>query len=94
MVYRLDQRRRILRIFNRLIISLVIAFGVLNTGMAFLGQKDISVYFIVDAIAFLVITLLYTYLNQRARGALNAVSGVVFAGFLVIVVLKVIEILK
>ena len=94
MIYRLDQRRRILRIFNRLIISLVIAFGVLTTGMAFMGQKDISVYFIVDAIAFLVITLLYTYLNPRARGALNAVSGVVFAGFLVIVVLKVIEILK
>ena len=37
--------------------------------MAFMGQKDISVYFIVDAIAFLVITLLYTYLNPRARGA-------------------------
>jgi uncharacterized membrane protein YgdD (TMEM256/DUF423 family) len=83
-----------LRIFNRLILALVISFGVLNTVMAFLGQKDISVYFIVDAIAFLVITLLYTYLNQRARGALNAVSGVVFTGFLVIVVLKVIEILK
>ena len=83
-----------MRIFNRLIISLAITFGVLNGVMAFLGQKDISVYFIVDAIAFLVITLLYTYLNQRARGALNAVSGVVFAGFLVIVVLKVIEILK
>ena len=83
-----------MRIFNRLILSLVISFGVLNTVMAFLGQKDISVYFIVDAIAFLVITLLYTYLNQRARGALNAVSGVVFTGFLVIVVLKVIEILK
>jgi hypothetical protein len=83
-----------LRIFNRLIISLVIAFAVLNGVMAFLGQSDISVYFIVDAIAFLVITLLYTYLNPRARGALNAVSMVVFAGFLLIVVLKVIEILK
>ena len=83
-----------MRIFNRLVISLAIAFGVLNTVMAFTGQKDISVYFIVDAIAFLVITLLYTYLNPRARGGLNAVSGVVFAGFLVIVVLKVIEILK
>jgi len=62
--------------------------------MAFMGQKDISVYFIMDAIAFLVITLLYTYLNPRARGGLNVVSGVVFAGFLVIVVLKVMEILK
>ena len=83
-----------MRIFNRLIISLVIAFAVLTGVMAFLGQRDISVYFIVDAIAFLVITLLYTYLNPRARGALNAVSMVVFAGFLLIVVLKVIEILK
>ena len=83
-----------MRIFNRLVISLAIAFGVLNTGLAFLGQKDISVYFILDALAFLVITLLYTYLNPRARGGLTAVSGVVFAGFLVIVVLKVIEILK
>ena len=83
-----------MRIFNRLIISLAIAFTILNAVMAFAGQKDISVYFIVDAIAFLVITLLYTYLNPRSRGALNAVSGVVFAGFLVIVVLKVIEILK
>ena len=83
-----------MRIFNRLIISLVIAFGILNAMMAFMGQKDISVYFIVDAIAFLIITLLYSYLNPRARGALNAVSGIVFAGFLVIVALKVIEILK
>lgn len=83
-----------MRIFNRLIISLVIAFGILNAVMAFMGQKDISVYFIVDAIAFLIITLLYSYLNPRARGALNAVSGIVFAGFLVIVALKVIEILK
>jgi len=84
----------ILRIFNRLVISVAITFGVLNTVMAFMGEKDISVYFTVDAIAFLVITLLYTYLNPRAKGGLNAVSGVVFAGFLVIVVLKVIEILK
>jgi uncharacterized membrane protein YgdD (TMEM256/DUF423 family) len=83
-----------LRIFNRLLITLVIAFGVLNAVMALLGQNDLSVYYIVDAIAFLIITLLYTYLNPRARGALNAVSSVVFAGFLVIVALKVIEILK
>jgi hypothetical protein len=83
-----------LRIFNRLIISLVITFGVLNTIFAFLGQKDVSVYFIVDAIALLLITLLYSYLNPRARGALNAVSGVIFVGFLAIVIFKVIHILK
>jgi hypothetical protein len=72
----------------------VIAFGVANTVMGFTGQTDLSVYYIVDAIVFLVITLLYVYLNPRTRGALNAVSAIVFAGFLVVVILKVIEILK
>jgi uncharacterized membrane protein YgdD (TMEM256/DUF423 family) len=62
--------------------------------LGFTGQTDLSVYYIVDAIVFLVITLLYVYLNPRTRGALNAVSAIVFAGFLVVVILKVIEILK
>ena len=83
-----------MRIFNRLIITLAIAFAVINGLLGFLGQTDISVYFIVNAIAYLIITLLYVYINPRSRGALNGVSGVIFAGFLVIVTLKVIEILK
>ena len=83
-----------MRIFNRLIITLAIVFGLVNALLAFLGQNDISVYFVLDAVGFLVITLLYVYLNPRARGALNPVSGVVFTGFLVVVALKVIEILK
>ena len=83
-----------MRIYNKLIISLVLAFSAITILLAFLGQKDLSVYFIADAIAFLIITLLYVYLNPRARAALNALSGVIFAGFLVIVTMKVIEILK
>ncbi len=83
-----------MRIYNKLIVSLALAFGLITFVLASLGQTDISVYFIVDAIAYLVITLLYTYLNPRARGALNGLSGVIFAGFLVIVALKVIEILQ
>ena len=83
-----------MKIFNNLLITLAIAFAVLNGILAFLGQNDIAVYFIVNAIAYLIITLLYVYLNPRARGALNSVSAVVFAGFLVIVALKVIAILQ
>jgi hypothetical protein len=83
-----------LRIFNRFIIALVISFGVLNSFLAFLGQKDISIYFVVDALAYLMITLLFVYLNPRAKGALNAVTTVIFASFMVIVALKVIEIFK
>jgi len=60
-----------MRIFNRLIITLAIAFAVINGLLGFRGQTDISVYFIVNAIAYLIITLLYVYINPRSRGALN-----------------------
>lgn len=83
-----------MRIYNRLIISLVLAFSLINILLAFLGQNDIQVYFIANTLAYLVITVLYVYLNPRARGALNAVSAVIFTGFLVVVAFKVVEILK
>jgi hypothetical protein len=82
-----------LRIYNKLILSLVAALCLINIVLAFLGQNDIAVYFILNAIAYLIITLLYTYLNPRARGALNVMSAVIFTGFLAIVAIKVIEIL-
>jgi hypothetical protein len=82
------------RAYNKLLISLAAAFSLINVFLAFLGQKDLSVYFIVNAIAYLIITLIFVYLNPRARAALNVVSGIIFAGFLVIVTFKVIEILK
>jgi hypothetical protein len=83
-----------MRVFNRLILVLAIALGCITVILAFLGQKDIAVYFIADAIAYLVITLLYVYLNPGARKSLNALSAVIFAGFLVIVAIKVVENLK
>ena len=83
-----------MRVFNKLVLTLALAFGLLDAFLAFLGQDDLSVFFIVQALAFLIITLLYTYLNPRARTGLNSLSMIVFAGFLVIVSLKVVEILR
>jgi len=62
--------------------------------LAFMGQDDITVYFTAMVIAHLIITLLYVRFNPRARRALNAVGVVLFAGFLGIVALKVMEILS
>jgi len=81
-----------LRIYNKYIISLVLSACLINTLLAFSGQDDLAIYFIINIIAYLIITLLYAYLNPRARRALNTISTVSFAGFIVIVVLKVIEI--
>lgn len=83
-----------MRAYNKLIVSLALAFGIINSLLAFFGQNDLSVYFIANAIAYLIITLVYVYLNPRARSALNALSMIIFAGFMVIVAVKVVEILK
>ena len=83
-----------MRAYNKLILSLALAFAAINSLLAFFGQKDLSVYFIVNAIAYLIITLIYVYLNPRTRSALNALSMIIFAGFMVIVVMKVVEILR
>ena len=80
-------------IYNKYVVALVLNSFLINTLLAFFNQNDLEIYFIINIIAYLIITLLYVYLNPRARRALNSVGAVLFAGFMVIVVLKVIEIL-
>ena len=82
-----------MRIYNKYIVTLVLASAIINTSLAFLGQNDLQVYFVINIITYLVITLLYVYLNPRARTALNTIGAVLFAGFMVIVSFKVIQIL-
>ncbi len=83
-----------MRIYNKYIISLALASGLINTTLAYLGQTDLGLYFTVNIIAYLVITLLYVYLNPRARGALNTVGVVFFAGFMVVIAIKVMELIS
>lgn len=83
-----------MRIYNKLILTIALVLGLIDVCLAAAGQDNIEIYFVANAIAFLVITLLYTYFNPRARSALNTVSAVIFAGFLVIVVIKVMDILR
>ena len=83
-----------MRIYNRYILYLAIATGVVNVALAFAGQEDLGVYFALNAIAYLVITLLYVYLNPRARRALDTIGYMLFSGFLVIVAIEVVGILS
>jgi hypothetical protein len=78
---------------NKYIIALMLAACAINVVLAFAGQKDISLYFTLNVIAFMAITLLHVYLNPRARAALNAIGVVFFAAFMVVVAIKVAEIL-
>ena len=82
-----------MRMYNKYIVSLVITGGVINITLACFGQEDLILYFTLNVIAFLVLTLLYVYFNPRARGALSIIGAVFFAAFAVTVALKVVEIL-
>ncbi len=83
-----------MRIYNKYVVSLVLISGLINTLLAFFNQNDLELYFVINIIAYLLITLLYVYFNPRARRALNTVSAVLFAGFMVIVVLEIMGILS
>lgn len=83
-----------MRIYNKYVVSLALSACLINTLLAFFGQNDLTIYFTINIIAYLVITLLYVYLNPRARRALNAIVVVLFGGFMVIVATKAIEILS
>lgn len=82
-----------MRIYNRYLFFLVVVSCAINIFLAFLGQTDLEVFFILNVLVFLIITLLFAYLNPRARRALNSIGVVLFAGFMVIVVMKVIDII-
>jgi len=81
-----------LRIYNRYVVSLVLACCLINTLLAFLGRNDLEIYLTINVVAYLVITLLYVSLNPRVRRALNPVGAVLFAGFIVMVLVKVLGI--
>ena len=83
-----------MRAFNQYIMSLVLTAFAVNTILAFVDPNDLTVFFTANVIAFLVITVLHAYLNPRARRSLSAIGIVLFGGFLVIVVLKAVEVLS
>ena len=83
-----------MRIYNKYVISLVLACCVLNTLLAFLGQNDLGIYLAINVVAYLSITLFYVYFNPRARRALNSVAAVLFTGFVVIVILKIMDVVS
>lgn len=83
-----------MRAFNRYIMFLVLAAFAVNTVVAFVSPNDLTIFFTANVLAFLVITLLHAYLNPQARRSLIAIGIVLFGGFLVIVILKAVEVLS
>lgn len=82
-----------MRTYNRYILWLAALLMLTTVILSAYGQKRLDIYFSVYLVEYLVLTLLYVYLNPTARRALSAVGYVLFLGFMFIVVTKVLEIL-
>lgn len=61
--------------------------------MAAYGQNRLDVYFTVYLIEALILTEIYVYLNPKARRGLSLITGVLFMGFVSIVVFQIYEII-
>ena len=81
-----------MKVHNKFLIALAVTFGIANVALAWGGQSHLEVYFIVDAIVFFVIALVFN-LNSRAMAAIRGIGAFLFLGFLSLVVLKIIEML-
>ena len=83
-----------MRILNSYIITVSVLLLATTVILAAAGQADVSVYYSLYIIEAFITTELYVYLNSRAQRALTGVSFLLLAGFLIIVVQQVVEILR
>jgi len=82
-----------LRVFNQYLLFITISSCLINIILAATGQNDLTLYVTLNIIVFLVITLLHVHLNPRAKRSLSAIALLLFVGFMVIVLIKVVNVL-
>lgn len=82
-----------MRVYNSFIAALALVFAAITAMLAAYQVDRLDGYFVAYTIALLVLTMLYMTFSPRARRALSLVGLVAFAGFMVVVALKVGEIL-
>ena len=83
-----------MRIYNRYLIFLVLVSCLIDIFLAFVKQNDIAVYFTINVIAYLTITMLFIFFSPKTRRILSVVSVVYLAGFMVVVTLKFLGIMR
>jgi hypothetical protein len=80
--------------FNKIILSLAITFTLINLLLALFNQNDFTVYYVLNALAYLILAWLFIIGDPKTKSAFNAMSLIIFAGFLVILAYKITTMLK
>ncbi len=81
-------------LYNRYLLTIAALFALSTTILAGYGQDKLDAYFTVYVIEYLIVTLLFVYLDPKAKRLLDVMGYILFGGFAVVVALKVIAILK
>ena len=82
-----------MKIYNSYILTVASLLLLTTVILSALGQNSLEVYFMLYILEALAVTELYVYLSAKARRGLNSVSVILFFGFMVIVLQKVVTIL-
>ena len=82
-----------MKIYNNYILTIAVLLLLTTVILVAMGQNSLDVYYTIYIIEALTVTELYRYLSAKVRHELTFVSAILFGGFLLIVVLEVIEIL-
>jgi hypothetical protein len=77
-----------MRLYNRYLTTLALLFTGTAVLFAVYNQQQISIYFSIYVVEYLALTLLFTSLHPRARGLINLVGYILFAGFLGVITLR------
>ena len=82
-----------MKIYNNYIIAIASLLLLTTVILVAVGVNSLDVYYTFYVVEALIITELYVYFHARARRSLTAVSVVLFAGFVVILLSATLEIL-
>ena len=82
-----------MRIFDRYLIFLVLVSCLINIFLVIVKQNDIVVYFTANVLAYLTLTVLFINFSPKTHRMLSVLSAMYLAGFMVVVVLKILVIL-
>lgn len=74
-------------------IALALVLCAVNVLVVFLSSNNLEIYFVVDAISFLIISLAFVNLDRRSKVGLNIIGAILFVTFIAIIVFKIIRML-
>jgi hypothetical protein len=78
-----------LTIYNRYVITVATLLLITTVLLVAAGQSSLDVFYSFYVVEALIITELFVYFNKRSRRALQAVSIVLFAGFIFVLGIQV-----